>query len=139
MTKTEIEADRYRVLGFLISQGASERGEKYKWTATGIRRYLGWGTVRTARALDLSWIAGDVENCTSSEGLTYYVTEQGLETYRAARERPELAVPGEAAWREEALRGMTAKGEETKIENAAIPKRSRKPRQPRQRKTECHA
>ena len=127
MTKTRIEADCYRVLGFLISQGTWERDEKYKWTTTGIRRYLGWGPVRTAKALDLSWRLGNVEKCTCAKGITYYVTEQGLETYRAACERSEMSIPGEATWREEAQQGITTGGEETAIKNAAIPKRSRKP------------
>ena len=136
-TKTEMEADCYRVLGFLISQGAwerenrsgeqVERDEKYQWTNSGIRRQLNWGTVRTAMTLDISWRLGDVEKCSCAKGITYYVTEQGLGTYRAARERPELAGSEEVTWREEAQQGITTKGEETKIKDAAIPKRRRQP------------
>jgi hypothetical protein len=58
-----------------------------------------------------------------ANGHGYSITADGMEYYEAVSKNPTLIISGEA-WKDEALTGITKSGRRSKIEGAALPKKS---------------
>jgi len=108
--------DAVFILGTLIRFQRTDDG--MSWTRQMLSEHTGMHPERCYAALrwlinkGLVWYAQD----------EYGVTEDGRDYHAACVRRPLMGLAELQEWRAEALSGMTATGERSKIENAVIPR-----------------